>query len=155
MKLHHIKPLNEEKIPVRPAEELWTENEELVKTYTPTTIYLVKDVEVDGDTQHQVFTEKGDRKVEYGTLSTADLEAGFTPLRSGDRADAEGYVKYRESGDVEAVKYAGETVKVELDASSKEKLEKGDYLIRSSDDEDFTYHVEKAKDFDQEYVEKK
>jgi hypothetical protein len=144
----------EEKIPVRLPGELWQENEEDVKMYTPTTIYLVKKEEGKDADEYHVFTEEGDTRKEFAVMSRAELDDSFIPVRSNQTEDAEGFTRYREIDDVEAIKYTGDTVKVDLE-SGKEKLGTGDYLIRKDEGDEFVYYVEKARYFDQDYAEKK
>lgn len=145
----------EAKLETRPVEELWSENEMDAKAYTSKAIYLVKTVKKHGRTMYDVFQEVGDSREHFGTLDHASLNDSFQPLRPDQTEDAEGFTKYVETGDIEAIRYTGSKVKVDLGGTT-EKLSKGDYLIRADgDDDELTYHVEKARYFEDQYTEKK
>jgi hypothetical protein len=153
MKLHEF--LSEDKLETRTAEDLWLENEADAKAYVSKTIYLVKAIKKHGKTQYDVYQEVGDDREHFGTMDHAALNDSFQPLRPDQTEDAEGFTKYIEVGDVEAIRYTGPKIKVDLGGPT-EKLSKGDYLIRTEDiDDEITYHVEKARYFEDEYTEKK
>lgn len=160
MKLSEIK-LFEEPIPTRSAEELWDENESNSAQFITTTVYYVRPIEGKKGTLEVLYDDKGKRKT-YGTMSQEDLDASFAPMRPNQQPDAEGFLTYR-SGDVyDAFKYSGDPVKVELGASKDEdaaggqtvKLSKGDFMLRQDNGDEFTYTVEKANYFSNQYVRK-
>jgi hypothetical protein len=158
MKLQELK-LFEEPIETRQAEELWDENESDSNTYITTTVYYIKPHPKSDDRFDVFYDENGTRKL-YGTLKGEDVSASFAPVRPNQKPDAEGYLTYR-SGDVyDAFKYNGEPVKVVLatgkdgKAGSTAKLNKGDYLLRLDDGNNFTYSVEPGAKFDNSYTKK-
>lgn len=154
MKLAEIKLL-EEPIPTRSAEELWAENSGSAAQYITTTIYFVRPVEGKKDLFDVMYDEAGRRK-KYGTLNKEDLNAAFTPVRPNQRPDAEGFLQYRSADTYDAFKYSGDPVKVMLSEEPGEtvKLNRGDWLLRQDDGDNFTYTVEKAAYFDNSYTKK-
>jgi hypothetical protein len=143
--------LVEQTIETREAEELWSENETEAKTYASKALYLVKKSKTRGKATYDVFIEEGGKRTQFATLSHSELNDQFEPLRPDQTEDAEGFTKYREIGSVEAIKYPGPKVKINL-SGAIEKLGKGDYLIRTDNDDEFIYSVEKARYFNKDYV---
>lgn len=161
MRLAEIKLL-EEPIPTSSAEELWAENGGEAAQYITTTIYYAKPVEGSKGMFDVLYDEHGKRK-KYGTLSEDDLNAAFAPIRPNQKPDAEGFLSYRSADVYDAFKYAGDPVKVVLGEAPAEgeapvgdtiKLNKGDYLLRQDDGDNFVYTIEKANFFDNGYVKK-
>lgn len=161
MKLAEIKLL-EEPIPTRSAEELWAENGNEAAQYITTTIYYAKPVAGNKDMFDVLYDEQGKRK-KYGTMNEDDLKAAFAPLRPNQKPDAEGFMSYRSADVYDAFKYSGDPVKVALGEAPVEggapvgdtvKLNKGDYLLRQDDGDNFIYTVERANFFDNGYVKK-
>jgi hypothetical protein len=150
-----LTPLSEEAIEVREASDVWAENKDSAKTYVTKTIFQVKETEdEDGMKQYEVYSDTtGTRKL-INTLSPTDFKAAYSPIRSNQEPDAEGFTLYREDAEVEAFKYEGDTIKVNIDGD-KETLRKGMYVIRREEDDSFTYSVETAKYFEADYTEKK
>ena len=140
------KVIKEEAIEVKAASAIWSENKDSSKKYISNTVYFVK--KLDGGEKYEVTTESGNERKPFATLSKVDLDKSFTELRANQTPDAEGYTKYRDLEDVEAFKYASDTVKVD----ETTVLSKGDYLMRKPDGDQFVYEVKKAKDFEAEYT---
>lgn len=160
MRLSEIK-LFEEPIPTQTAEEVWAENESEATQFITTTVYHVRPISDKKGMFEVLFDDKGKRKT-YGTMNQEDLDASFAPMRPNQQPDAEGFLTYR-SGDVyDAFKYGGDPVKVTLSASKDEdvpggqtvKLSKGDFMLRQDNGDEFTYTVEKANYFSNQYVKK-
>ncbi|WP_407303742.1 hypothetical protein [Acinetobacter sp.] len=160
MKLSEIK-LFEEPIETRAAEELWQENGSEAAEYITTTVYFVRPISDKKGMYEVLYDEQGKRKT-YGTMNKEDLDASFALMRPNQQPDAEGFLTYR-SGDVyEAFKYGGDPVKVTLGASKDDespggltvKLSKGDFILRQDNGDEFTYTVEKANYFSNQYTRK-
>jgi hypothetical protein len=160
MKLSEIK-LFEEPIETKTAEDLWSENSGDSAQFITTTIYYVRPISEKKGMFEVLYDEGGKRKT-YGTMNADDLAASFAPMRPNQQPDAEGFSTYR-SGDVfDAFKYNGDPVKVELGASKDAesaggltaKLNKGDFLLRQDNGDEFTYTVEKANYFANQYTKK-
>lgn len=155
MKLHELKSLkprlNEEDVELKQPEDLWDENEKDVKTFISDTVYDVK--KLDGGVKYEVSVEQGTERKPFSTVSKQELDKSFVQTHPNSTPDAEGYVQYRSSAEVEAIQYDGEPVKVQIDGKAA-LLNSGDYLSRSVDGNDFKYEVRKAKDFEALYAEK-
>ena len=156
MKLSEIK-LFEEPIETKSAEDLWSENEGDSAQYITTTTYFVRPISGKNGMYEVLYDEAGKRKT-YGTMNKEDLDAAFAPMRPNQQPDAEGFLTYR-SGDVyDAFKYNGDPVKVTLSGEESPaqtvKLAKGDFLLRQDSGNEFTYTVEKANYFSNQYVRK-
>lgn len=150
MKLHELHgiTLTEEEIEVQPAADVWTENKDDSKIYISRTVYFVRPTKVGA--KYEMMVDAGTKRQAFATLSRADLDAGFTPMRPNQNPDAEGFTQYRDLKEVEAFKFDGDALKVE-DAGSTTMLSKGDYLTRKAVKDNFVYEVKKAKDFEAAY----
>jgi hypothetical protein len=161
VKLHELKPLFEEPISTRMAEELWSEHGSGAAQYIGTTIYYARPIEGKSDSQRRqlfevFFVDKGKRK-RYGVMNEEDLTAAFVPFRPNQLPDAEGFLSYRSADVFDAFKYSGDTVKITLGDDVAEipvKLNKGDYVLRQDDGDNFTYTIEKDSYFSTNYVKK-
>lgn len=160
MRLSEIR-LFEEPIETKTAEDLWSENESSSAQYITTTVYFVRPIAGKKGMYEVLYDEEGKRKT-YGTMNKEDLDASFALVRPNQQPDAEGFLTYR-SGDVyDAFKYNGDPVKVQLgtpaDSSSSAdvvvRLNKGDFMLRQTTGDEFTYTVEKANYFSNAYVKK-
>lgn len=138
--------LKEEAIEVVAAEQLWKDNKDSAKTYISNQVYFAKPV---GE-KYEVTVEKDSKRKPFATLSKVDFSNSFTPMRSSAKADAEGYVQYRDVDEVQALQYNEDTVKL----NTGPLLSKGDYLVRKVNGDDFIYEVKKSKDFETAYTEK-
>lgn len=146
--------LHEEAIELKLASDIWKENKDKVKTFTTNAVYLAR-VKKDSDPkQYEVFQDINDTRKTVGTFDADEFDDAYVPVRANQNEDAEGFKLYRDVEEIEAFKYDGDTVKVDLEGETG-KLKKGDYLIRSSEGDNFTYAIETAKHFETDYVEKK
>jgi hypothetical protein len=155
MKLSEVK-LFEEPIQTRTAQEVWSENESSAVSYVISTIYNVRPV-ADKDDRFEVTYDKNGKRTIYATMDQDDLDASFVPIRPNQKPDVEGYTSYRSADVYDAFKYGGDPVKLTLDGDAvgaTAKLNKGDYLLRQDDGNDFIYTVERANYFDNSYVKK-
>ena len=155
MKLHELKSLKprltEDEIELKQADDLWTENKDDAKTYITDTVYDVRKLQ--GGVKYEVTIEDGTERKPFAMLTKADLDKSFTQIHPNSAPDVEGYIQYRSVDEVEAFKYTDDTVKVDVGGAAA-LINKGDYLIRTVDGNDFTYEVKKAKDFESTYTEK-
>lgn len=152
--LQELLSLREEAIEVKQPSDVWEEGKDSAKTFISSITYMVKQVEDSSPAEYEVYVDDGDKRTLIDTLDAQALEASYTPVRANQKPDAEGFTVYRESTEVEAFKYAGDTCKLDNDGE-KETLKKGDYLIRHTSDDEFTYSVESADDFEADFTEKK
>lgn len=152
--LQELLSLREEAIETQLASDVWKENKDSVKTFVPTAVYMVKKVKDSDPTEYEVYTDKGGKRKLVGKMDSEELESNYVPVRSGQKEDVEGFTIYRDADEVEAFKFEGDTIKVDLEGSTK-TLKKGDYLIRQTEEDEFTYDVQSAKYFEADYSEKK
>lgn len=146
MKLNEIKPVWEQKLETKTAEELWTANTDAVGQYTAAMMYLVKPSDTTPVT-YQVFSVVGDQRKQFGTFSAVELSKTLAPIRPNQTPDAEGFTTYIDPTQIEAFKYSGEPLMVELDGKTTVQLNDGDYLTRSVDGSSFKYDAEEAATF--------
>lgn len=149
--LLNLRSLTEEAIEVKPAADVWADNKDDAETYISNTDYSVR--KVDGGVKYEVTIEAGSQRKPFAVLSRAELDASFTPIRANQTPDVEGYTSYRSADELDAFKYNGDTIKVDL-STGQALLNKGDYLVRKTKGNDFTYETKKAKDFDTIYTTK-
>lgn len=150
MKLFEIKNL-QESIEVLPAQQVWDQNSESSTTFISRTVYLGRQNDSE---KFEVYIETGGKRKLYATMSETDFVQAFTKINNSSQPDVEGFEKYRDASDIEAIKYSGETVKLDAGHGKTLKLSKGDYLIKSDDGDDFVYFVETSTNFEGEYVKK-
>jgi len=154
--LAELLSLREEAIEVRPAEEVWKENKDDAKTFIPTVVYSVKENDDADPKVWEVYKDADNKRKLVGKFETSEFEDLYVPVRANQNPDAEGYTLYRDNTEVEAFKYDGDTVKLELDEGGKTTtLNKGDYLIRETEDDNFVYEVQSSKYFETDFTEKK
>jgi hypothetical protein len=84
-----------------------------------------------------------------------DIQGTYEQIQPGAKEDAEGYITYREIGEYEAFKYAGEQTYIYTDWNTKQKLSAGDYLVRDADDPNASGFVVPAAEFDKHFEEVK
>lgn len=152
--LQELLALNEETIETKLASDIWKEAKDAAKTYVPNAVYMVKKVKDSDPIKYEVYNDSGSKRKLVATMDTEELEDNYTPVRANQKEDAEGFTIYRDNTEVEAFKYDGDTVKVDLEGST-DTLKTGDYLLRQLEDDEFTYSVQSAKTFETDYSEKK
>lgn len=152
--LQELMSLREEAIETKMASEVWKENKDSAATFIPNAVYMVKKVKDSDPTKYEVYTDASGKRKLVATMDSEELEENYTPVRSGQKEDAEGFIIYRDVDEVEAFKYDGDTIKVDLEGSTK-TLKKGDYLLRQTEDDEFTYMVRSSKTFEEDFTEKK
>ena len=152
--IQELLTLREEAIETKLASDVWKEGKDGVKTYVSTATYQVKQQKGSDPAVWEVYKDKDGKRTSVGKFDTSELEELYVPVRANQKEDAEGYTLYRDNTEVEAFKYDGDTIKVDLEGTTK-KLKTGDYLIRQTDDDNFVYSVQSAKYFEADYTEKK
>lgn len=152
--IQELLTLREEAIETQLASDVWKEGKDGVKTYVSTATYQVKQQKGSDPAVWEVYKDKDGKRTSVGKFDTSELEELYVPVRANQKEDAEGYTLYRDNTEVEAFKYDGDTIKVDLEGTTK-KLKTGDYLIRQTDDDNFVYSVQSAKYFEADYTEKK
>ena len=152
--LQELLSLREEAIEVVKAADLWKDNKDNVQTFVPNAVYSVKKVEDATPTEYEIYSDTSGKRKLVATMNAEELEDNYVPVRANQKEDAEGFTFYRDAEEVEAFKYEEDTVKIDLEGST-ETLKKGDYLIRSAQDDEFIYSVQASKYFEDDYTEKK
>lgn len=153
--LQELLILREEAIETLEAADAWKDNKDEAKTYITNATYEARQIPDSKPVKYEVFSVKNNSRKLIGKFESDDFEIAYTPIRNNQEEDAEGYKTYRDAGDVEALRYQGDTVNVRLSDDEVVKLKKGDYLIRSTEDDEFVYAVEKAVHFEDDYTEQK
>ena len=153
--LQELLTLREEAIEIKMATDVWKDGKDSIKKFIPTAVYQVKEIEDSDPSKYEVYTDKNGKRKLVGKFDSEQLEDLYLPVRANQKEDAEGYTIYRDTVEVEALKYEGDTVKLDLGGDGTEKLTSGDYLLRESDDDTFTYSIQDAKYFEVDYSEKK
>lgn len=140
-------PLTEEALDTKKAEDLWAENKDSVAEYQAATTYDVRKIKNSVPSKYEVFANMGTTRKPYGTFDAIGLKTALTPIRPNQTPDAEGFVTYVSNDKVEAYQHTGDAVKVMLGKVGA-RLNKGDYLVRSNDGNDFQYSIEPASSFE-------
>jgi hypothetical protein len=143
--------LDEEAIEVAQPDQLWTDNGEDSKTYISSGVYYVRPQK--NSDKFEVTVEQNDERKPFATLSKADLDRSFVPMRANQTPDVEGYSQYRDIDETEAFQYDKDTVNVDLPGGAQ-TLNKGDYLLRKAQGTNFKYSVKSSNDFDANFTEK-
>lgn len=152
--LQELLSINEEAIETIKAADIWKENKDSAVTYVPNAVYMVRVVPDTEPTEYEVFSDVSGKRKLVAKMDPEELEDNYVPVRANQKEDAEGFTLYRDAEEVEAFKFEGDTSKIDLEGST-ETIKKGDYLIRQTDEDEFTYSVQKAKYFEDNYTEKK
>lgn len=152
--LQELLSLREEAIETKLASDVWKEAKDSTKNYVTNAVYMVKKVKDSDPAKYEVYNDTDSKRKLVATMDAEELEENYAPVRANQKEDAEGFTIYRDNTEVEAFKYDGDTIKVDLEGSTK-TLKKGDYLIRQVEGDEFTYSVQSAKTFEADYSEKK
>lgn len=152
--LQELLALHEEAIETKLASDIWKEAGDSTKNYVTNAVYMVKKVKDSDPTMYEIYNDSDSTRKLVATMDAEELEDNYVPVRANQKEDAEGFTVYRDNSEVEAFKYDGDTIKVDLEGST-ETLKKGDYLIRQVDGDEFTYSTQSAKTFETDYSEKK
>ena len=140
-------PLKEEALATQNAEDLWAENKDSAAEYRGSTTYEVRKVKDSEPAKFEVFAVNGTSRKPYGKMDAAQLKSALTPIRPNQNPDAEGFTTYVSNDKVEAYQHGGDPMKVMLGKVGA-RLNKGDYLVRTNDGNDFQYSVEPASSFE-------
>jgi len=152
--LQELLSISEEALETIKAADIWKENKDSALNYVPNAVYMVKKVPDSVPTEYEVFSDTSGKRKLVSTMDSEELEDNYVPVRANQKEDAEGFIVYRDAEEVEAFKYEGDTSKIDLEGNT-ETIKKGDYLIRQTDEDEFTYTVQKAKYFEDNFTEKK
>jgi hypothetical protein len=139
--------LAEEEIKVDTASNVWSENKDKSAKFISSTVYSIRPIE--GGSKFEVTVEKGKKREPFTTLTKQELDRSFAeihPNQPGD--DVESFVNYRNVTEVEAFQHAGDPVKL----NTGELLNRGDFLIRKVEGDDFVYQVKKATEFERSFI---
>lgn len=139
--------LKEEALDTKKVEDLWKENADSVKDYRTAATYLVRQIKDSKPAEYEAFEVLADKRKPFGKYSVAELAKVLQPIRAGQKPDAEGFTTYVDTDKVQAFQYQGDPIKVML-KDIGHRLNKGDYVIRTNDGNDFNYTVDSAPDFE-------
>lgn len=149
--LNKLQTVTEESLETKSAEDLWAENADGASSYVSTAEYLVRPVKDPGQgakTMYEVFRVIGTTRKPFGKFTSLDLADTLKPIRPNQTPDAEGFIVYTDPKKVEAFKYSGDPVKVQISDDESIVVNKGDYLTRVVDGSHFEYSIEEAGDFE-------
>jgi hypothetical protein len=149
MLLKEIKNLlKEEPLEVKAAEDLWSENSDGASEYVSTATYQVRPIKGSKPTMYEVFRVIGTDRKPFGKFTSTDLLDTLKPIRPNQTPDAEGFTVYTDPAEVQAFKYSGDPIKVQLSDEETEMLKNGDYFVRTVEGSHFAYSIETAGDFE-------
>ena len=140
--------LKEEEITSKTTEEAWSDGKSNSKTYIKVTPYYAR--KLDGGSKYEVVIDDGVERKPFSTLTRQELAKAFTPLRSNQTPDAEGFLQYQASDEIEAFKYSGDPVSLEINGDVQ-VIKKGDYLIQKVVGTRLEYEIKSSKDFEAVY----
>ncbi len=83
------------------------------------------------------------------------MKNNYSPIGEHEEPDAEGFKKYRESGEYEGFQYTGEDIYIFTDWNTKQRLKSGDYVLRSLAKENSSGFVVQAADLEEHFEEVK
>jgi hypothetical protein len=139
--------IKEQALETKVVEDLWDENSDAISEYVSTTIYQVRPIPDTKPTLYEVFSVLADKSTPFGKFNAAELAKTLKPIRPNQTPDVEGFTTYIDPLAVEAFKYTGEPIKLELDDQTVQ-LDKGDYVIRAVKGSSFTFSSEDAITFE-------
>lgn len=82
------------------------------------------------DGQYVIRDNKDINKL--SVIDEEDFYSMFEPIRSNQSPDVEGFMQYRNTEEIEAIKYKGEDQMIENEWSEKMVLKNGDFLARDA-----------------------
>lgn len=146
--LNKLETVTEEALETKTAEDLWSENSDSASSYISTTTYLVRPIKETNPSKFEIFSVLGDKKKPYGKFSAEELKKTLKPIRPNQTPDVEGFTTYVDPSEVQAFKYKGEPVKIQIDDKQTTQLNDGDYVVRSVNGNNFIYNIETDTDFE-------
>lgn len=151
--LEQLLSLTEQKIETKTAEDLWAEKGGDAIEYHSAAQYMVRRVKGSSPDKFEAYKLVDDKKTKFGEFSAQELKKVLTPIRANQKPDVEGYTTYVEREKVQAVKYAGDTLDIDLDGDGNiVRLADGDYLVRTVDGTDYVFNIEKETDFESAFT---
>lgn len=150
--------------------KLFDENADVLVQYTKKQLFDIRKAEKG---EHVQITIKGKQRVtktaregdyvlrlhddieQVDLIDGEDLQGTYEQIQADAKEDAEGYITYREIGEYEAFKYAGEQSYIYTDWSTKQRVSAGDYVVRDADDPNSSGFVVPAAEFDKHFEEVK
>lgn len=141
------KKVNEEALDSTKAEDLWNDNKDKVSDYRTAFTYLVRPIEGSKPTRYEAFKVVGDKRTPAGKFTAQELSKTLQPIRPNQTPDAEGFTTYVDQDVVQAFQYKGDPIKVML-GDVGQRLNDGDYVIRTNDGNNFVYSIDKAANFE-------
>jgi hypothetical protein len=146
--------VSEEAIETKKASDLWKDNKDKVKTYVSSATFQARVIDGSDPKRYEVYKDANDKRKLVGKFDSDKFNKKYEPVRAKQNEDAEGYKLYREAGDVESFQYDGDTTKVDLEGQVG-KLKNGDYLIRTTEGDNFIYAISSTETFEADYIEEK
>lgn len=143
----NAKVVKEEALDTKKAEDVWSENSDSASSYRTSTTYEVRKIKDTDPPKYEVFSVNGTTRKPYGKMDAVQLKSALQPIRPNQTPDAEGFTTYVGNDSTEAFRYDGDPVKVML-GDVGARLNKGDYLVRTNDGNDFVYSVQTASSFE-------
>lgn len=143
----NAKVVKEEALDTKKVEDIWDESGSEAAEYRSVNQYLVRQVKDSNPPKYEAFLVKGDKRTPHGKYTADELAAVLQPIRADQKPDVEGFTTYVDPEKVEAFQYTGDPVKVLL-GKTGQRLNKGDYVIRSNDGNNFTYVIDSAANFE-------
>lgn len=141
--------LDEDAIEVQSVDQVWKDNGTDSKTFISNAVYYVRPK--NNTDKFEVVVEANKQRKSFATLTKADLDKSFTPMRAQQTPDVEGFTQYRDVDESEAFEYTGDTINVQ-NGNETSTLNKGDYLLRKADGDNFVYSVKKSSDFEASFA---
>lgn len=150
MRLNELKRiLIEADLETKTAEDLWSEQGDDTEDYVSTMTYQVRPIKGSKPLVYEVFSIiTGASSTPYGKFSAAGLARTLVPIRPNQTPDVEGFTVYTDPTKVEAFKYDGDPIMLDLDGSETVQLNKSDYVIRAVKGASFKYSTEIEGTFD-------
>ncbi len=130
--------------------DVWGENTDNVAAFRPIKKFAVKPA---GNNMVELYAIDGDSRKLIKKISSEELKSKYMELEKGDKTDAEGFKIYTLNGNLEAIKYTGESVIVSNGGEHTSPLVNGDYLVKRPHGDGFEYLVVKQQEFENKYEE--
>lgn len=130
--------------------DVWDENADSIASFRPIQKFAAKPA---GNNMVELYSVNGDSRKLIKKISSGDLAAKYVELKKGDKTDAEGFTMYTLNGNLEAIKYMGESVIVSNGGEHTTPLANGDYLVKRPHGEGFEFLVVQTQEFESKYEE--
>ena len=154
MLLNELFNLKEAAMDIVSTEDYWQQNESSANEYVSSKTYLVRELDgVKSISRFQVFQDISGKREGPDLITKYQLDANFEPVRPNQQPDAEGFILYRSTLEIDAIKHKQDPMKI-LIGTNEMTLAKNNYITRRMVHNKFEFSIEKSSVFENNFIKK-